>query len=508
MPMRWHYVIVLLLTCASGFTQTDQHESLLHADFRHERDHIKEACGTFAFKALGGCAAELVTDHPVHIALGSIAPQNGFGAGLAFVTHKTPNETWRLSWDVDAVGANSGAWRAGAYMKLIHTPLTKFLVTHPGEESAGKKKGKKLKIHPYTVFNIYAQAISLPKLTFFGLGNATSETGRSFFGMQESIIGGNVIKPVTKWLLFEKLNVSLLGEVNGRFVDLRGNHDLSSPSIEQLYTGASAPGLIRQPGFVQLGEGVRIKPFTDHFHLNYLINFQQFFAPSDSRFSFRRWTVDLGHEYLIYGKSQLTRPKSSKESDPKAKDTEKCTLKIQADCPSVSESARPKDINGPDECASAADEKCPSISYSRNLEGSIGFRLLISESAASAGSAVPFYFQHTLGGSDIMGNPSLSSYQDYRFRGPNLLLLRESFDHSIWGPLGFSFMADQGKVAPTRGNVDFQNLKHSFATGITLRAGGFPQVFVLFAWGGNEGHHTIGSINTSLLGGSSRPSLY
>jgi len=88
------------------------------------------------------------------------------------------------------------------------------------------------------------------------------------------------------------------------------------------------------------------------------------------------------------------------------------------------------------------------------------------------------------------------------------LLLRENFEHSIWGPLGFSFMADQGKVALTRGDVDFQNLKHSFAAGLTLRAGGFPQVFFLFAWGGNEGTHTIGTVNTSLLGGSARPSLF
>ena len=55
---------------------------------------------------------------------------------------------------------------------------------------------------------------------------------------------------------------------------------------------------------------------------------------------------------------------------------------------------------------------------------------------ASVGSAVPFVFHHTLGGSDTIGNPSLSSYQDYRFRGPNLLLLRESFEprtRVVWG---------------------------------------------------------------------------
>jgi hypothetical protein len=507
--MRWNCVIVVVVLAASAWAQTDPHETLLHADFRHEKDHIKEACGTFGFKAMGGCAAEFVTDHPIHLALGSIAPQNGFGFGLAVAAHKTPNEFWRMSWNFDAVGANSGAWRAGGYMKIIHTPEIKFVVKHPGEEEAsGKQRGKKPKIRPKTVFDIYAQTISLPKLSFFGLGNATTTTGHSFFGMQEAIVGGSVMKPVTNWSLLEKLNVSLLGEVNGRFVDLRANHAQSSPSIEQLYTEASAPGLTRQPGFVQLGEGVRLKPSTDHFRLNYLINFQQFFAPSDSRYSFRRWTLDLGHEYLIYGKSQLIRPKDAKELDPKTKETDKCTLQPGNDCPSVAESARPNAINLPNECASAPDEKCPSISYSRNREGTIAFRFLMSESIASAGSVVPFYFQHTLGGSDINGNPALSSYADYRFRGPNLILLRESFEHSLWGPLGFTFMAEQGKVALTRSDTDFQNLKHSFATGLTLRAGGFPQVFLLYAWGGNEGQHTIGTVNTSLLGGSSRPSLY
>jgi hypothetical protein len=164
-------------------------------------------------------------------------------------------------------------------------------------------------------------------------------------------------------------------------------------------------------------------------------------------------------------------------------------------------------LTGPDECAPNGQD-CPKVPYSLNLNGSIGFRLLVSESINSAASAVPFYFQQTLGGSDVNGNPALSSFDDYRYRAPNLLLLRESFEHSIWGPLGFTFMADEGKVALTRGDVDFGDLKHSFTTGFTVRAGGFPQMFLLFAWGGGEGHHTIANINTSLLGGSARPLLY
>jgi hypothetical protein len=124
----------------------------------------------------------------------------------------------------------------------------------------------------------------------------------------------------------------------------------------------------------------------------------------------------------------------------------------------------------------------------------------------SASARVPFYFQQTLGGSDINGSPALSSYQDYRFRAPNLMLFRESFEHSIWGPFGLQFLADQGKVAQVRSDIGFDHFKHSFAAGLTLRAGGFPQVSLLYAWGG-ESSHTIGSLNSSLLGGSGRPPL-
>jgi hypothetical protein len=103
-------------------------------------------------------------------------------------------------------------------------------------------------------------------------------------------------------------------------------------------------------------------------------------------------------------------------------------------------------------------------------------RLLLSESINSATRAVPFYFQQTLGGQDINSSLVRGSYQDYRFRAPNILLLQQSFEHSIWGPFGVRFMADEGRVALRRGDVGFSHLRHSFAGGLTLRAGGFPMV--------------------------------
>jgi hypothetical protein len=474
--MRSGLLVVLWLAGTFASAQ----ESMLQAEFRREGERVRDACKDFGFKTVPNCAIELFTDQPLHIAAGSMAPQNGFGVGAAFVADKN-TKSWRLSWDVDAVGSTNGSWRAGGYMKMIHTPVIQIkpIIPEPGrtQQTSSEKHTEqtKLTVHPYTVFNFYAQSISLNKLYFFGLGNDSPLAGQSLFGMTQTIVGANVIKPVYEWAAVTKLKLALLGEVNGRFVDLRGNPGQSVPSIEALYTNATAPGLGSQPGFLQLGEGFRIEPvFGDHFQLNYLGSFQQFFAPSSSENSFLRWTADLNHIFYLYGYT---------ESAPKNTDT-----------------------SGPDECAPGG-QKCPEVSHSRNLNGSIGVRLLLSESLNSATSAVPFYFQQTLGGSDIDGAMALGSYQDYRFRAPNLLLLQESLEHSIWGPFGLKFMSDQGRVAVTRGDLGFDHLKHSFAAGLTLRAGSFPMVSLMFAWGGPEGHHNILNVNTSLLGGSARPLL-
>ena len=471
--MRWSWVVVLLASMAAWA----QDESFLHADFRRENERRSEACGNFSFKAAPGCAIELFTDHPLHITAGSLPAQNGFGLGGAYsVSWDTKNQAWRINGDVDAVGTTNGSWRAGGYLKLIHIGTMqspKPTTPKPGE----KKKPPKNFVHPFTVFNLYAQAMSLNKLNYFGLGDQTTLAGESVFGMTQTIVGGNVIKPVFELPAIRKLNLALLGEVNGRFVSIRGAGGQSVPSIDTLYDNTTAPGLTSQPGFVQLSEGVRIKPLiADRLELDYTGKFEQFFAPSSSTNSFLRWTVDLNHTFYLYGETK---------SGP---------------------ASPTKDGNGPDTCAHG-DQGCPKIATSWNRNGFITARVLLSESINSATSAVPFYFQQTLGGSDINGNMSLGSYQDYRFRAPNLLLFQGSIEHSIWGPFGMKFMADEGQVALTRGDVGFSHMKHSFAGGLTLRAGAFPMVSLMFAWGGPEGHHNIFNMNQSLLGGSARPPL-
>ena len=150
---------------------------------------------------------------------------------------------------------------------------------------------------------------------------------------------------------------------------------------------------------------------------------------------------------------------------------------------------------------------CPHISLTQNLEGSIAIRLLMTGSIANAGSVVPFYFDPTIGGSDLNGQPILASYPDYRFRAPNLLLLRETFEHSLGKlPAGFLFSVDEGKIGMNRDDISFDHLRHTFTAGLTVHAGGLPVVYLLFSWGGNEGHHTTAD-HQQHAAGRIRPSL-
>src|ERR1700760_2231792 len=112
-------VLLLLCSAASAVAQQNQKEGAFASDVRREREGLSSGCGSL--KGVPGCAQTLFTDHPFHIAVGSIAPQNGFAAGAALAYEQNTKST-RLKWDADAVGAGSTAWRAGAYLKIIRTP--------------------------------------------------------------------------------------------------------------------------------------------------------------------------------------------------------------------------------------------------------------------------------------------------------------------------------------------------------------------------------------------------
>ena len=87
------------------------------------------------------------------------------GWRLAFVAGKNTTN-WRMTWDVDAVGSANASFRAGGYMKMVHTPpesIHALTPVSPSSSAGTPAPGTATKnfVHPYTVVNLYAQTISL-----------------------------------------------------------------------------------------------------------------------------------------------------------------------------------------------------------------------------------------------------------------------------------------------------------------------------------------------------------
>ena len=470
----------LLVTTALAFPQT---ESRLHRDFRVEGEAL-QVCRKFSFGNLIDCGQTIVMGQPMHITVGTLAPDDGIAAGLAFVEHKDYTNEWRASWDVDAGATSNGSWRAGAYMKAYRLP-----------------SGLQYRVAP--LFNVYSQSISLTRVDYFGLGPNSSLLNHTTYGFSENITGVNAAIPLQ--IGHGGPKIAIVAELNGRFPSVRAGSDASLPSIGALFTEATAPGLAHQTAYGEPSEGLRIYPafLKDRIRLNYLVQFQQFVATGEGAYSFRRWNGDFSHEIPLY--SWL--PKSlSRDYFPNR--------------------AAQFSYDGPDDCtgsnassnvslARAATTKpnpavpCPMIATTQKLEGAITLRAFLSESFADRGSAVPFYFSPTMGGSDINGTPMLASYPDYRFRGPDLLLFQGRIEHSLGKlPVGIFFGADEGKIGLRRDDVSLDHLRHTFSAGLTVHAGGLPLIYFSYAWGGNEGTHTTATVSPTLLGGSSRPSLF
>jgi hypothetical protein len=413
---------------------------------------LQERCGAFQ---VVDCASEVLTGQPLHLTIGSLAPQDGFGAGLAYVGHKT-TDAWRIHWDADGLASTKG-WRVGWYGKFVHSteaPTT----SHVGTDMPAPDTPTELPEH--LVVTLTAQAISLDDVGFFGLGPSTSPDGEVFFGMRQTILGAAVVKPFTSsW------HPTLYGETNGRFVSIRAP--------------ATAPDLADSRTFVQLAEGVRLRPtFARRLvELNYDVSFREYIAPADSTFTFDRLTVDLTHDVALHFPHRRRWP---------------------------------QDANGPDECTTGGDPKHPfDCTITRKVEGTVEVRAFLSDAFTPAGHVVPFYLQPTLGGADINGEHALASYQDYRFRAPNVMFVRLGIEHSIFDlPIGVIALVDTGRVALTRGALTTGPWQNSVSAGLTVRAGGIPALSLLYARGGSEGGHASLLVSTTLLGGSSRPSLY
>jgi hypothetical protein len=235
------------------------------------------------------------------------------------------------------------------------------------------------------------------------------------------------------------------------------------------------PGLGDERGYVQFSEGVRLEPSLGaRVEGVYQLAFDQFVSGEDR--SFTRWTIELLHDIPFGGRRR----------------------------------ARVGEANTPNQCATSVGDDCGLTAGDRS--GVVSLRVL--NIGSDANGSVPFYLQPTLGGADINGAYRLSSFRDYWFRAPHVLALQLEVEHTLANirvprnvtiPIGGFIMAEQGKASESFSDL-FQRFAHSYATGLTIGAGGFPQTTLMLAWG-HEGHRWSATMSPSLFGGGRRPSL-
>ncbi len=289
--------------------------------------------------------------------------------------------------------------------------------------------------------NIYARNRSLPTMPFYGLGPNTNVNNSVKFSQRDTSAGIEVTAP------FPEVSwLSAGGKIEGLWPSVGGVTGNNIVSIQQQYTELTAPGLASQPPFIHEQISLRPHKRINRFEINYNVGYNFYQDTSTGHYSFRRFEANLDHRFY---------PEKKKHGGV-----------IEQNYFSV--------------------------------------RWRYSVSDASAGNAVPFYLQETIGGSDIDNQPSLRAFRDYRFRGPDLMTIQAEYDRklceacapckagtirTVCSHLGLLVAYDAGKVALRKSDLDFSDMHQSFGGGISIYLGKDVIFRMAVALGGGEGTH-------------------
>jgi hypothetical protein len=256
------------------------------------------------------------------------------------------------------------------------------------------------------VTHIYARSRNLPRMPFYGIGPNANLSNQAFFSERDTLLGVDATDPLAGW-------IAVGGRVETLWHDAGGVSSPAAQSITAVYP--TTPGLGSQPNLLHYELSLHPHlPAQPPFNVDYLISYGFYQDHDTGRFSFRRLTFNLYNNLYPFHT-------------------------LAPDCRRI----RNKDIFF-------------------TLHG------LIVASDASAGHAVPFYLQPTLGGTNANNDPTLRGFKDFQFRGPNAILMQVEYNHRLWKYLGAFVFYDAGKVTLSKGDLNFTNLRQSYGLGASF----------------------------------------
>ena len=274
----------------------------------------------------------------------------------------------------------------------------------------------------------YASAQQLTKLGFYGEGPQSTRQALALYTERDVRVGVGVSIPLAWWL-----NVG--AKVEGLWPSIGPTSNNTNPSVADAYRAdpSLAPGLDSQSTFTHYQFYVRPHlPNQEPFGLIYKVGYEYYQDHGSGQYSFGRFRADLLHNLYLEHAG--------------------------------------KDVR-------------------RDSILSVYGRLTLAHT--SAGNAVPFYLQDTLGGTDIDGDPGLRAFPDYRFRAPDNMAFEVEFNRRIWKPLGIMAFYDTGQVAAQASDLSFTRMRHSFGGGLTLWSATKVVFRAYVGFGGGEGTHTF-----------------
>jgi hypothetical protein len=278
-------------------------------------------------------------------------------------------------------------------------------------------------------FEAYGLVRKLQSQNFFGLGRSASVSDRTVYGFRETIAGVSADQRAPWWL-----TIGGLAEWRDPVVQTGAS---SAPSIGQRFTDVEAPGLTKQPMFARLMGRVRVQ-YPDPENAPATVTALEMRAEhmqaleSDVMSTFHRISIEASH-------TQRWTRRSSTASD-----------------------VIPAHFNP------------------------IDLQLLgrTSHAWAPAGNVVPFYYQDTLGGTDAEGRDTLRGYDDFRFRGPTVLLLQGDLTILVRSPIGVVVFVDAGAVASDFSGLRWDGRKTDYGVGLTASLGNQVKLRAYWAFGG------------------------
>jgi len=436
-------VIAVMAVLANSVAQADSLSDIRRACIERGNFHK-------GIHWLEECVQEMFTAEPFHVTLTSVAP----GAGLAAFGPALGQDIRVAHLDfllVSSLAVSTDGSYVGTAQATFALPTRSFFeLNEDSTRSARQKYGfrsleRRAGVDPLDAkmsITMGYRRFDAREQDFYGLGPEATLSGHAGYGLLYSDTYVKIDNPVSSW--------NTVG-FNFSFLQPRVTTTINTsiPQMRDAYTEATAPGLTSRDDFL------RYEPYA----LFRIPAHRSFFTTLRVGYDFYQALGDRGHSFQ------------------RLSGTDKVFIPLW-----VRSKGTPKHRNA------FLNQVCPSLRSAQDCSlGDLTFISTVVASYKGAVSEIPFYFDQTLGGTDISGNDTLRGFADYRFRAPSSLLFQAEYRHNLWGPFGLLAFYDMGKVALLPSDISLNHFRHDIGLGLFARAGNRELMRIYVGFGTGEG---------------------